>query len=203
MRKRIVTKSKMEKMEKLIVGDKPLIKQCKSSNKKSKEHPNMKNREQGPGSKEQGAGSREQGAENRENRAGTGDCIQLPKVTLRHVVGDEKSLTPQQSRQLRFLKEYRACFFNVTLACKRIGIARKTFYRWKQDEGFRTELDITQEELKDFIRGKLLELIDQGNLIAIIFGCKAICGMAEAQGQQRIKMEHTFHSKETIDAVVY
>jgi ACT domain-containing protein len=178
MRKKIVTKSKLEKMEKLIVGDKPLRKQGKSSNKKN----------------------RELGAENKEQ--GPGSTKLLPNVTLRHSLVGEKGYGSVQLRQVAFLEAFRSNFWNVSQACQAVGISRQTYYRWRKDQSFQENLNDCQEELKDFIRGKLLELIANNNLIAIIFGCKTICGMVEAQGKQSISMEHSFHTKEMTDRVV-
>jgi len=94
------------------------------------------------------------------------------------------SMSPKQARQKQFLEAYKSNGFNISQACRTIGINRRTFYDWKDyDPDFVTDLNIAQDDLKDYLKSKLLELVDQGNLIATIFACKSLAGMTETSNQ--------------------
>ena len=61
---------------------------------------------------------------------------------------------------------------NVSVACKRLGIAKATFYRWKvKDKKFETKvddaLDKGRESISDLAEGKLFGLIQKGEPWAI------------------------------------
>lgn len=72
-----------------------------------------------------------------------------------------------------FLKALRAKMGNVTAACEVIGIQRAVYYRWyRSDKTFREQVQAVQEELLDLAEEKLLELIREKNVAAIIFYLK-------------------------------
>ena len=99
----------------------------------------------------------------------------LNMVTHSSTVSGQKELSPKLARQHQFLQAYRANGFNVTDACKAINIGRRTFYNWKErDFDFREDLRIVEDELKDYLKTKLLQLVDAGNLIAVIFANKTL-----------------------------
>lgn len=80
---------------------------------------------------------------------------------------------------------------NVSEACKKANVSRTTFYRWynKHDE-FKDEVDAIKESLLDLAESKLLEMINDGNLTAIIFYLKT-------KGQSRGYIEKQYiESKE-------
>ncbi len=64
--------------------------------------------------------------------------------------------------------------FTISSACHAIGIDRKTFYRWiDEDINFKTEAyDNIQEckkDITDMANTRLVKQIDQGNLTAVMF----------------------------------
>lgn len=62
---------------------------------------------------------------------------------------------------------------NVTMACNKLGIDRRTFYAWyKTDPVFAERCDATFEETIDFVESKLMSLVNQENLGAICFFLK-------------------------------
>jgi hypothetical protein len=61
----------------------------------------------------------------------------------------------------------------VTQACKVVGIARVTHYRWmKDDDEYRGAVENLGDVALDFAESKLHKLIDQGNPAATIFYLK-------------------------------
>jgi hypothetical protein len=62
----------------------------------------------------------------------------------------------------------------VSLACKKIGVSRATFYRWyKDDKGFRDSviqiLDIGRKNINDLAEQSLIKELAKGNMNAIRF----------------------------------
>jgi hypothetical protein len=59
------------------------------------------------------------------------------------------------------LESLEAHYGIVTDACKKIGLARSTFYNWlKTDSSFKAAVDEIQEVALDFVEGKLFERIN-------------------------------------------
>ena len=61
----------------------------------------------------------------------------------------------------------------VTTACKNADVGRTTFYKWyKEDKEFAKEVDDISNITLDFAESKLHQLIDEGNISAVIFYLK-------------------------------
>lgn len=61
----------------------------------------------------------------------------------------------------------------VTTACKQAGVHRATHYAWlESDKNYKKRVDKALEATLDFAEQKLFELIEQGNVKAIIFFLK-------------------------------
>lgn len=92
-------------------------------------------------------------------------------------------LTARKRAQL--LEAYRRAMCNVTLACKSLGISRRTFYMWREaDKALAAELDDIKDEARDFIENALYKRIEAGDTTAIIFACKTMLrdrGYVESQ----------------------
>lgn len=75
--------------------------------------------------------------------------------------------------QKNFLKAYSKTRGNITQSSKAVGISRKTYYRWLEDnEDFTREVADREAELNDEIRDALVGLAKEDNLGAIIFYLK-------------------------------
>lgn len=66
---------------------------------------------------------------------------------------------------------------NIRLACRKIGISRNTYYRWKkEDEEWGKKMDEIKEEkdeeMNDYAEGKLYEHIKDDNIASLIFYLK-------------------------------
>ena len=65
---------------------------------------------------------------------------------------------------------------NISIACKAIGIGRRTYYNWiEEDKTFKEDIDNINESLIDFTENKLLQNIKAGKEASIFFflKCKA------------------------------
>ena len=76
----------------------------------------------------------------------------------------------QQAKVLEHLAESG----NISFACKRAGISRETFYRWrKDDEGFAEKADASicdgKEFVNDLAHSKLMQSINEGYFPAVKF----------------------------------
>lgn len=61
----------------------------------------------------------------------------------------------------------------VTVACKTVGIARDTHYRWmKKDKKYKEAVDALENVAIDFAESKLHKLIEKGDTAATIFYLK-------------------------------
>ena len=76
-------------------------------------------------------------------------------------------------KKKNFLRSLEANLGNISKACASANISRMTYYRWQDDdEPFKESCKEVEEALIDTSENKLLELIKQGNITAIIFHLK-------------------------------
>lgn len=109
------------------------------------------------------------------------------------------------ARQDLFIQAYRNSLFNITRACEFIGISRKTYYRWLEndDTDFAKKLDECREEKIDFLESALLKKVQQGNVVAIIFALKCLGKSRGYIEEQQVNVEvRPQLTKEQKDAVV-
>lgn len=118
-----------------------------------------------------------------------------------------------QEKQNKFLDAFSKNFFNVTKTCQATGIARAAVTDWcKKNPDFRSALDAVQDEKEDWCEEKLLELVNNGNMVATIFLSKILLNKpnigrrhAYIEQPQKIegKIEHTHKwEQDQLDAVV-
>jgi transposase-like protein len=94
---------------------------------------------------------------------------------MEHKATKKMKKNGRELRQNAFLQAYRANLFNISAACRAVGVHRSNFYRWLNgDTGFAERLKLVQEEKLDFIESKLMEQIESGNVVAIIFALKCL-----------------------------
>jgi len=95
----------------------------------------------------------------------------------------------KKQKLLSILKQERGI---ITTACEKFGISRRTFYLWKDNDGeFKEKAEemVKEEKVKlnAYVQQKLLDLIDQNHIAAIIFWLK--CNHPNFQLQHRLKIE--------------
>lgn len=81
-------------------------------------------------------------------------------------------MTKKEARQNQFIELYKKKIFNVTAACKALGISRIAYYKWLKEKKFAQKIQDAREELIDFAENKLIQQINSGNMTAIIFFLK-------------------------------
>lgn len=73
----------------------------------------------------------------------------------------------------QFMEALAKTYGIISMACKKVGIARQTYYTWKEkDKEFAEGVQVIIEEQIDFVEGKLLQLINEGDTTATIFYLK-------------------------------
>lgn len=102
----------------------------------------------------------------------------------------KKSLCNLSKEQNRFLKALKETLGNITGACLKIHISRQTYYNWMNNSEFAQAVEDTNESNIDYAESKLLSLIRDGNVTAIIFYLKT-------KGKKRGYIEKTEHDVNT------
>lgn len=75
-----------------------------------------------------------------------------------------------KERKLNFIKVLKNKVGNISVACESVHIGRTTFYDWcKKDKKFKAEIDTASESIIDLAESKLIEKINDGNIMAITF----------------------------------
>lgn len=96
----------------------------------------------------------------------------------------------------RLLEALDAGSGNVSYACEKEKITRPTFYNWVNDNPeFREAVEAIKEKGKDFVESKLMKLIADENVAAIIFYLKT---QAKDRGYFE-KQEHKITEDSVID----
>lgn len=83
--------------------------------------------------------------------------------------GKEKRLTKKQKQ---FLKVFAENVGNVSAACKKMGISRRTYYYWIENPKFLEEIDFIEEESIDFAESQLKMNIADRKEASIFFYLK-------------------------------
>ena len=94
-------------------------------------------------------------------------------------VNKSKQILPKKGeatrgRQAAFIEAYANSRFNISEACRSIGIGRSTFYKWGKGERFRRELDDAIQGKIDMVEAALVRNIQAGDTTSIIFFLKTI-----------------------------
>ena len=79
------------------------------------------------------------------------------------------------SKKERFVAQYLAQFGNVSGACEELGISRTTFYNWKRDDKEFAQALVDSDPVEhflDFVENKLIMLINEKNVAAVLFALK-------------------------------
>lgn len=79
----------------------------------------------------------------------------------------------------------------ITTSCERAGITRKTLEKWRKElppEELEDKINNIKAAQKEWVEGKLMTLIDNGNTSATIFWLKCQAGYKEAS---KLEVEQT------------
>jgi hypothetical protein len=90
-------------------------------------------------------------------------------MATKHQTALEKRIDSQKEKVIEFLAESG----NISFACKRGGISRETYYRWKDDVVFAEKADVAIQLGKTFVNDlahtQLIRKIQEGDMQAIRF----------------------------------
>lgn len=82
---------------------------------------------------------------------------------------DVKKVTEKQKK---FLETYENSSCNISVACKKFGITRQTYYNWLENPNFKREITDIDESLLDYAETKLMQNIKDGKEASIFFFLK-------------------------------
>lgn len=79
-----------------------------------------------------------------------------------------------KKKQELFIEALTQSAGNISVACKKVGISRETYYKWYKDTDvtFKTKVDEVNEGLVDLAETMLLKNIKEGRTAEIIFFLK-------------------------------
>lgn len=84
-----------------------------------------------------------------------------------------KAINNTPAKKQEMIEALTANFGVVATAAKRVGINRDLHYRWMiEDDNYRKAVEDIRGLLLDFAESKLYELINKGNIAAILFTLK-------------------------------
>ena len=85
---------------------------------------------------------------------------------------NKKDFDTDKAKEI-FIHTFERCGCNINISCKAADVTRQSFYHWQRtDEDFKEKIDAAKESLLDFAESKLMEIIKQGNVTALIFFLK-------------------------------
>ena len=85
---------------------------------------------------------------------------------------EEEKVKRLSTKQLQFIKVYEGSMCNISIACKKMGISRTTFYNWRENPKFDNLIKDCEEAQIDFVETKLHQKIADGDTTATIFYLK-------------------------------
>lgn len=74
-----------------------------------------------------------------------------------------KKLSPKLKKQSLFLKSYFNTLGNISEACKKIGVVRRTYYDWMEEEQFKNKFQDITEAFDDGIETTIRALATSGD----------------------------------------
>jgi len=90
-----------------------------------------------------------------------------------------------------FLNVFEKKAGNISMACKAVGIGRRTYYNWlDEDKTFRENIDNINESLIDFAESKLLLNIKAGKEASLFFYLKCKGKQRGYIERQSLAIEH-------------
>jgi len=104
---------------------------------------------------------------------------------------------PQNStkfKQKLFIGSYLENSSNISKACKEVGIDRKTYYNWMEDQNFADAFKEAEEEFFDSLENVFLDKVKQGDTACCIFAMKT-----KLKKRGYTEKEDTRDAKETLE----
>ena len=97
----------------------------------------------------------------------TRTATKAPKTKLESVPRNSTNF-----KQKLFIDAYLKNSSNISKSCKEVGIDRKTYYNWMEDQNFADAFKEAEEEFLDSLENVFLEKVQQGDTACCIFAMK-------------------------------
>lgn len=82
----------------------------------------------------------------------------------------------KEKKKQTFLEAYDAAAGNISVACKKANICRKTFYLWRDaDSDFADKVEEIDESFCDLLESKAKQKVMEGDTTMLIFMLKTKC----------------------------
>lgn len=95
----------------------------------------------------------------------------------------------REEKKKMFLEAYEESKGMTTTSCIRAGITRDTLLAWrKKDKDFDSKVIEIKDKWKEWVEGRLMTLIENGNTAAVMFFLKCKGGYQE---KQKVEIEQT------------
>ena len=95
----------------------------------------------------------------------------------------------REEKKKLFLEAYEESKGMTTTSCMRAGITRDTLLAWRQkDKDFDSKVIEIKDKWKEWVEGRLMTLIENGNTAAVMFFLKCKGGYQE---KQKVEIEQT------------
>jgi len=95
----------------------------------------------------------------------------------------------REEKKKMFLEAYEESKGMTTTSCIRAGITRDTLLAWRQkDKDFDSKVIEIKDKWKEWVEGRLMTLIENGNTAAVMFFLKCKGGYQE---KQKVEIEQT------------
>ncbi len=84
-------------------------------------------------------------------------------------------MVDEKKKKEQFIEAMKNCLGIVTSACQQVNISRTLYYTWRNtDEEFAKAVDEVKDMQIDFVEGKLMTNINNGDVTSIIFYLKTV-----------------------------
>jgi hypothetical protein len=104
-------------------------------------------------------------------------------------------MTPIKREEIKnnFLEIFDSAACNVSIACKKVGISRNTYYEWKKEDfEFAEQVRELEESLLDFAETMLYKAIKEGKTSELIFFLKT---KGQSRGYIEKQQYHMTHDE--------
>lgn len=95
----------------------------------------------------------------------------------------------KRARQHLFVHALISHNFNISEACRRVGVSYAGVVKWQQEESFRELMHEMQQHKKNFFESALVNLVKQGDSAATIFANKTL--NRDRGYSDKVQIEHT------------
>lgn len=95
-------------------------------------------------------------------------------------MGKHYSKKDREKLKKQFLENMEESKGMVTTSAERIGVSRETISNWREsDPEFNEAVQAIQDKIKEYVEGRLMSLIENGNTAATMFFLKCRAGYRE------------------------